>query len=155
MGRVATAGCSMAACSAAHDSRRRLLAAASVALLAVPAWPCLAARGKPPIARERAWVERSQALAQSAKANVGVADFRRDIVAHRERLRELVRARPDAPPAVVQLQRSMILINALLNAASECHSGGRIVCPADLLERIDHQLRVTVEHLRAAEGVAS
>lgn len=80
-----------------------------------------------------------------------MAEFRRDIVAHRERLREIVRANPDVPPPVVQLQRSMILTNALLNAASECHSGGRIVCPADLLQRIDQQLRTTFEHLSAAE----
>lgn len=154
MGLVGTVECATVARGSAGASRRGLLAAASAWLL-LPARPSLAARRKPAIAGERAWIERSHALAESARAHASVADFRRDIVAHRERLRELVRARPDAPAAMVQLQRSMILINALLNAASECHSGGRIVCPADLLERIDHQLRVTVEHLRAAEGVAS
>lgn len=153
MGPVGTVGRVMIACRSAHDGRRRLLCAVP-ALLLIPASASLAARGKAPAVGERAWVERSQALARAAKEHADVADFRRDIVAHRERLRELVRARPDAAPAMVQLQRSMILTNALLNAASECHSGGRIVCPADLLQRIDQQLRVTLEHLRAAEGVA-
>lgn len=100
---------------------------------------------------ERAWFERSAALAKAARENASVVEFRRDILAHRETLREIVRANSNPPSEILQLQRSMILMNALLNAASECHSGGRVVCPADLMHRIDEQLKTGFAQLSAIE----
>lgn len=104
---------------------------------------------------ERAWFERAAVLGKAAKAHASVADFRRDILAHRESLREIVRANPNPRSDILQLQRSMILMNALLHAAAECHSGGRVVCPADLIHRIDEQLKAGFGQLDAVEGGAA
>jgi hypothetical protein len=110
-----------------------------------------AAPAKSARSAERAWIERSAALAKAAKGHANVADFRRDIGEHRERLRDIVRAARNPPPNVLELQRSMILTNALLNAASECHSGGRLVCPADLMRQIEGQLKIDFAQLNAIE----
>jgi hypothetical protein len=83
-----------------------------------------------------------------------VADFRRDIGAHRERLREIVRAAKAPPAPLTELHRSMILMNALLHAAAECHAGGRLVCPPELMQQIEHQLALGFRQLGALEGIA-
>jgi len=127
-------------------------------LLAAAAWLIPCARAAPAGKRlkaERAWIERSAALARAAKENANVADFRRDIGAHRERLREIVRAAGKSPANVADLHRSMILMNALLHAAADCHSGGRLVCPPELMRQIEHQLAAGFDQLGAIEkGVA-
>ena len=124
------------------------MAAATCLLAWIPARPALARRTLP---AERAWIERSAALAKAAKEHANAAEFRRDIEAHRERLREIVRANRNPPPGLLQLQRSMILTNALLNAASQCHSGGRLMCPADLMHDLEAQLRTAFAQLGALE----
>lgn len=133
---------------------RRLWVVASAASLLSCAW-AHAAPTKLARPAERAWLERSAALIQAAKGNANVADFRRDVQAHRERLREIVRSSKNNPPALVQLQRTMIVTNALLNAASECHSGGRVVCPADLMQQLEERVRAGFAQLNAIEGGAA
>lgn len=96
-------------------------------------------------------MDRSAALVNAAREHANVADFRRQIQEHRERLREIVRASKNPPPQMLQLQRSMIVTNALLNAASECHSGGRVTCPADLMRRLDEQVGAGYAQLKAIE----
>jgi hypothetical protein len=123
---------------------------ASVACL-LPWNAVLAAPAKGARSAERAWIERSAVLAKAARGHANVADFHRDIEEHRERLREIVRADRKPPPKRLELQRSMILTNALLNAASQCHSGGRLECPADLMRQIDEQLKVDFAQLDAIE----
>jgi hypothetical protein len=103
---------------------------------------------------ERAWLERSESLARAAKAHANVADFRRDIGAHRERLREIVRAAKAPPAPLAELHRSMILMNALLHAAAECHAGGKLMCPPELMQQIEHQLTVGFGQLGVLEGSA-
>lgn len=142
----------------AESHARRLWLAALLACL-LPATPAFAAVAKPARpaaakqarAAERAWIERSVALAKAAKEHAILGDFRRDILEHRERLRAIVRANPKPPGPLLGLHRSMILTNALLNAASECHSGGRLACPADLMRQIEAQLKADLAHLNAVE----
>lgn len=141
-------------------SRRRCMFSAALALLhgtlalwALPAAPAHATtekRASRPA--ERAWVERAAALALAAKRNVELAEFRRDIDAHRVALRKIVQANPNPPEHVLKLHRVMVLTNALLHAAAECHVGGRIVCPADLMQHIEDQVRNGFEHLHALEA---
>jgi hypothetical protein len=133
---------------------RRLL------VLAPAAWllPCASASAAPTGQRrpaERAWMERSAALARAAKAHANVGDFRRDVQEHRERLRGIVRAAGKPAESVAELHRSMILMNALLHAASECHAGGRLQCPPELMRQIEHQLAVGFRQLGALEKGAA
>lgn len=129
---------------------RRFWLLAPIALL-----PSFAASGNPVPKRgqraERQWMERSAALVEAARQHAGVGDFRRDILAHRERLREIVRAGKNAPAPELELHRNMILMNALLNAASECHSGGRLACPPDLMRQMEAQLTTGFAQLRVIE----
>ncbi|MBL8341015.1 MAG: hypothetical protein JNL30_06050 [Rubrivivax sp.] len=125
----------------------------ALALLALPTGSVLATTGKRTSRpAERAWVERAAALALAAKRSVEVAEFRRDIDAHRVALRRIVQAHPNPPEPVLKLHRVMVLTNALLHAAAECHVGGRIVCPADLMQHIEDQVRNGFEHLHALEA---
>ncbi len=124
------------------------MAAATCLLAWIPVRQALAKRT---LLAERAWIERSAVLAREAKEHASAADFRREIEAHRERLREIVRAIPNPPPGLLQLQRSMILTNALLNAASQCQSGGRLMCPADLMHDLEAELRTAFAQLGALE----
>ena len=134
-------------------ARRRWIAAAAAALLLPLA--SAAQRGKAP-SPERQWIERSAALASAAKQHAGVARFRHDIEEHRERLRQIVRAGgANPPPPQLELQRTMILINALLHAAAECHAGGRLMCPADLLHQLDQQIVAGFAMLENVERAAS
>lgn len=122
-------------------SRTRRLWVMAAAAWLLPGVSAGAARAQGAPGAERQWIERSAALAAAAKRHARVADFRRDIDEHRERLREIVRSAGSHPsPSVLQLHRSMILINALLHAAAECHAGGRLVCPADLMRQLDEQI---------------
>lgn len=105
----------------------------------------------PRLRAERAWFERSAALTRAVKARAGVADFRRDVGEHRERLRAIVKAAGKADAGVLDLQRSMILMNALLHAAAECHSGGRLLCPPELMLQIENQLETGFRQLGALE----
>ena len=134
----------------ARRSRRRWLLAAAACL--VPFAAARAAPAKRAAAPEDAWIRRAAQLVEAARANANVGDFRRDIRDHRERLREIVRANRTPPPEVLELHRTMILTHALLHAASECHKGGRIVCPPDLLRQLEEQLRIGFARLAAAGG---
>jgi hypothetical protein len=99
---------------------------------------------------ERAWIERAEALVAAAKGHANAAGFRRDVEEHRERLREIVRqAGPQPTPERRQLHVSMILLNALLKSASDCHQAGRVVCPADLIRQLDAQVKVAYAQLKA------
>jgi hypothetical protein len=116
----------------------------------LPCVPAFAARsGQRP--GERAWMERSAALVSAVKARANVAEFRKDVQEHRERLREIVRAAGTPGAGLLELHRSMLLMNALLHAASECHAGGRVQCPPELLQQIEHQLDVGFRQLGALE----
>ena len=63
-----------------------------------------------------------------------------------------MRTNKSPPPPLLQLHRTMILTNALLNAASECHSGGRLMCPPDLMQQMEEQVRNAFAQLDAIEG---
>lgn len=131
---------------------RRLWIAAPAACLASWAPALVAAPASKRRPAEHAWIERSAALVTAAKEHASVGDFRRDVLEHRERLRSIVRSGKNAPPNLQQLHRSMVLTNALLNAASECHAGGRLVCPADLMQQLEAQVRADRAQLGAIES---
>lgn len=122
----------------------------------LPGVSAAAARAQAAPSAEQRWIERSAALAAAAKRHASVADFRRDIEEHRERLREIVRSGGSNPsPSLLQLHRSMILINALLHAAAECHAGGRLVCPADLMRRLEEQIATGFALVKAVQEASS
>jgi len=105
------------------------------------------------VAAERAWIEHAGRLVAAAKGHANVAEFRQDVEAQRERLREIVRQEGSQPtPERRQLHVSMILLNALLKSASDCHQGGRVVCPAQLLRQLDEQVRLVQGQLKALQG---
>lgn len=132
-----------------HLRRARLLAVLAGFLLCIPYHLATAQSAR---SVERVWIERSEALMEAAKGNADMAGFRRDVQAHREKLRELVAANKDAAPQKRQLHLSMVLINALLNSASECHAGGRVVCPAELMQQLQGQIKATYAQLNVIEG---
>ncbi len=133
----------------ARSTRRQWIVASATFLLS---WivPC-AAQAKNVRPAERAWIERSADLARAAKQHAIAADFQREIDAHRERLRQIVLANRNPPPRLLQLHRSMILTNALLNAAAQCHSGGRLLCPPELMLELEAQLRTAFAQLASLE----
>jgi len=105
------------------------------------------------VAAERAWIERAEGLVAAAKGHADAAEFRRDVEAQRERLRGIVRQEgPQPTPERRQLHVSMILLNALLKSASDCHQGGRVVCPAQLLRQLDAQVKLVQGQLKAVQG---
>ena len=105
------------------------------------------------VSAERAWTERAEALVVAAKGNGNATAFRQDVEVQRERLREIVRQEGPRPtPERRQLHVSMILLNALLKSASDCHQGGRLVCPAALIRQLDAQVTVVRGQLKAIQG---
>ncbi len=109
--------------------------------------------GAAPNEAENDWIERAAALVTAARTHADAATFQREVQAHRERLREIVRAAGSAPPPERrQLHVSMMLLNALLKSASDCHRAGRITCPAELLRQLDAQVATARAQLRALSG---
>lgn len=105
------------------------------------------------VAAERAWVDGAEALVAAARSHAEASRFQQDVQAHRERLRHIVRlAGPTPPPARRELHTAMILLNALLKSASDCHRGGRIVCPADLMRQLEAQVQTVRARLQALEN---
>lgn len=105
------------------------------------------------VSAERAWIERAEALVAAAKGHANATGFRQDVEVQRERLREIVRQEgPQPTPERRQLHVSMILLNALLKSASDCHQGGRLVCPAELIQQLDAQVKVVHGQLKAVQG---
>ncbi|HYA39436.1 MAG TPA: hypothetical protein VEI74_14305 [Candidatus Methylomirabilis sp.] len=128
------------------EQRWRLIAAVLL-WLSTTAW---AGGG---VAAESTWIEHAEGLVAAAKGHADVAQFRQDVETQRERLREIVRQEgPQPTPERRQLHVSMILLNALLKSASDCHQGGRVVCPAQLLRQLDEQVNVVQGQLRAVQG---
>ncbi len=114
---------------------------------AMPAWAGDAASD------ERAWIERAGALVAAAKDHAEAAGFQRDVQAHRERLRGIVRRpAPEPAPERRQLHASMVLLDALLKSASDCQQAGHVVCEANLLRRLDAQLETARAQLKAVES---
>jgi hypothetical protein len=103
-----------------------------------------------PASPEGDWIERAEALVVAARTHADAATFQREVQAHRERLREIVRAAGSAPPPQQrQLHVSMMLLNALLKSASDCHRAGRVTCPAELLRQLDAQVATARAQLKA------
>jgi hypothetical protein len=120
------------------------VATAVLLCMSAPVW----AAGE--VSAERAWIERAEALVAAAKGHANATGFRQDVEAQRERLREIVRQEGPRPmPERRQLHVSMILLNALLKSASDCHQGGRVVCPAELIRQLDAQVKVVYAQLKA------
>lgn len=130
-------------------SRGRRLWLAALVCLGASGWARAAAGSR---VAERRWIERSARLADAARHHAAAADFHRDVEAHRDKLRQIVRSESGktAQP-VIRLHRTMILVNALLHAAAECQQGGRLVCPADLMRQLDGQIAEAFAQLDAIE----
>lgn len=128
-------------------TEQRWLVAAVFLCLSATAWPVDA------VSAERAWIERAEALVAAAKGPANATVFRQDVEMQRERLREIVRQEGPRPtPERRQLHVSMILLNALLKSASDCHQGGRLACPAELIRQLDAQVKVVRAQLKAVPG---
>lgn len=136
--------------------RRATVRAVGLGLVLLPCLPsfmqsALATSLRP---AERAWADRSAMLARAAKAHAELGEFRKDILEHREKLRAIISANRKAPPELMHLHRSMVLTSALLSAASECHVGGRVVCPPELMHQIETQVRLDRDRIAALESAA-
>jgi hypothetical protein len=113
----------------------------------IPAW------GGDAASEERAWIERAEALVTAAKGHAEAAGFQRNVQAHRERLRGIVRrAGPEPTPERRQLHASLVLLDALLKSASDCQQAGHVVCEANLIRRLDAQLEAARAQLKAVES---
>ena len=113
----------------------------------------LGAAAAAPVQSENDWIERAEALVAAARGHADAATFQREVQAHRERLREIVRAAGSTPPPQRrQLHVSMMLLNALLKSASDCHRAGRITCPAELLRQLEAQVAMARAQLKALSG---
>jgi len=112
-----------------------------------------AARAAGEAADEHAWIERAEALVAAAKGHAEAAGFQREVLAHRDRLRGIVRrAGPEPTPERRQLYASMVLLDALLKSASDCQQAGHVVCEANLIRRLDAQLEAARAQLKAVES---
>lgn len=147
---------------------RRRCAAALV--LGAGAWPLVArvARAAPdakgaavapaasPAERCRALIALAGTLVATARSGSGAATrFRIDVAYYRETLRALMKedaARPEAERLPRPLLLEMVRMVALLQAAAECQTGRHIVCPADLIERLERQQRA-VDTAAARGGI--
>lgn len=87
---------------------------------------------------------------RAASAQAAALQYRIDTVYFRETLRELMladRARAQAERLPAAFLTDMVRMAAVLDAAAECQSGRYIVCPADLIERLEQQ------HARVTRGL--
>ena len=134
---------------------------AALLLPGVRAWP---AGSEPPPADAGAAVERCRALAALSRTLVETAQsghgdatrFRIDVVHYRESLRDLMKddaRRAESERLPRPLLMEMVRMIALLQAAADCRTGRYIVCPADLIVRLNRQQeRVDEQALRALGG---
>lgn len=79
---------------------------------------------------------------RAASAKAAASQYRIDTVYFRETLRDLMLANRQRPPAEqlpAAFLTDMVRMAAVLDAAAECQSGRYIVCPADLIERLERQ----------------
>lgn len=121
-----------------------LMAAVLLARLAVPA---LAAAD----AGEQAWLQQAATLVEAARASAPAIEFRARVDALREQLRPIVRAGRDHD-RLRELHVQMVLLQTLLQMASDCHRGGRVLCPPTLMGQLDTQLAVARSRLPDAQG---
>lgn len=87
---------------------------------------------------------------RAASARAAALQYRIDTVYLREILREVMlanRTRPRAEQLPAAFLSDMVRMAAVLDAAAECQSGRYIVCPADLIERLERQ------HARITQGL--
>ncbi len=106
---------------------------------------------------ERAWVEEASRLVQLAEtSDADAAQYQRDVLASRRKLRALMPPGPTyyseggnkSLSSRQQLLSSMVVLDALLKSAAACQKVGRIVCPASLIS----QLRKTLVSVRSNLG---
>lgn len=113
-------------------------------------WLCVllgssAATAAADLDREAQWVERAAELVQAAGSRQADAvEFNRDVAEMRSELGALVRGDTAGPQALYQ---QMVLMVALLESAAACQSGGRIVCPVELMLQMNNQIRQLKAHL--------
>jgi hypothetical protein len=92
---------------------------------------------------------------RAASAKAAALQYRIDTVYFRETLRDLMLANKERPQAQ-QLSQAfltdMVRMAAVLDAAAECQSGRYIVCPADLIERLQRQQARIIQGLRNVTG---
>lgn len=124
-------------------AKRRLVLTWAGSTMGALSVPLAAAMAETVVARCRELVALSQALVQTAQSGRGPATrFRIDVVHFRESLRALMQddARQPQPERLPRtLLMEMVRMVALLQAAADCQTGRYIVCPADLIERLNRQ----------------
>ncbi len=94
---------------------------------------------------------------RAASAQAAATQYRIDTVYFRETLRDLMLAnkeRPQSEQLSPAFLTDMVRMAAVLDAAAECQSGRYIVCPADLIERLQRQHTRITQGLRNVTGKA-
>jgi hypothetical protein len=92
---------------------------------------------------EKSWIAQAEKLVVTVTTTTPDAvEFRRDVRTSRAQLRQLVRTSgKQVSTDRQQLHETMILLDALLDAAAKCQSGNVIVCPPFLVQGLNAQLK--------------
>lgn len=96
------------------------------------------------------WLEQASQLVDAARDRAPAGAFRKRVIAAREQLRGIVRA-GQARADLHELHINLVLLQSLLQAASDCHRGGRVLCPPSLMRQLDTQLAAARTRLSALE----
>lgn len=112
----------------------------------------------PPPQRCRALAALSAQLLETAESGKGHAtSFRLDVAHYREALRDLLKDN-DKLPDENRLPRALLLdmvrMVALLQSAAQCQTGRHIVCPPDLMDRLNRQQALVEKGLAAMPAKA-
>lgn len=110
----------------------------------------------PPLERARALVAYADQLVDAAYGGKAYAStYRIDVAHYRETLRDLVKEN-DARPASERLPRGLLLdmvrMAALLQSAAQCQTGRYIVCPPDLMSKLQRQQALLDQGIAALTG---
>jgi hypothetical protein len=141
----------------------RSAAVCALLLFAGAAWAEAPVQGQdaidaaqPPLARCRALATFSYKLTQTAQSGTGHASsFRIDAAHYREVLRDLVKDNetlPDKDRLPRTLVLDMVRMAALLQSAAQCQTGRYIVCPPDLMQRLQRQQILVEQGLAPRPG---
>ncbi|MEJ2644066.1 MAG: hypothetical protein P8180_03890 [Gammaproteobacteria bacterium] len=109
-------------------------------ILACLLWatPSFGAAAASPDDADSAWVAHAVRLVHAAVTGTApIADFRRQVVDSRKRLRRIFLANMGKGSGTRRaLHMQMLVLNSLLQAAASCHQGGTVSCPPTLISQL-------------------
>jgi hypothetical protein len=112
------------------------------------------ASNRGPELTEKAWVEQAERLVVAVTTTTpNAAEFRRDVHTSRTQLRQLMQKRENPVPVEKQqLHKTLILLDALLDAAAKCQTGNVVICPPFLVQGLNAQLKNAQAQLAVIEA---